>query len=184
MTVKYRMRRVAIDDTPQDGKTNRGVSSNWAYDRAVLDAAHAALFGLHTKVVGKTADEIVNNSTTLQNDDELFFAVAANEIWYIHVVMIEISSAVADFKYGFTAPAGASFDYAIMNAAPANTRGLSDTYGDAGAGLAARAIVLPRGLLVVGATAGNFQLQWAQNTAEVSDTTVKVGSCIIAHKIA
>ena len=40
MTVKYRMRRVAIDDTPVDGKTNRGVSSNWAYDHVAGSDTH------------------------------------------------------------------------------------------------------------------------------------------------
>lgn len=39
----------AVDDTPADGKTARAISSNWAYDRAVLDTAHAADLAAHTQ---------------------------------------------------------------------------------------------------------------------------------------
>ena len=48
---------------------------------AALIATHAALFGLHTKITYKTADQTVNNSAVLQNDDHLLLAVGANEVW-------------------------------------------------------------------------------------------------------
>lgn len=46
-----------------------------------------------------------------------------------------------------------------------------------------------RGILIMGwvvnsTNAGNVQLQWAQNTADASDTKVKAGSWLVAYKMA
>ena len=61
---------------------------------------------LDTKVIRKSADETVNNSTTLQDDDELLFPIAANEVWYFEFFLLIQSSAdmeVADWKWAISA---------------------------------------------------------------------------------
>ena len=44
----------ALEDTPVDGHTRKGATSNWAYDCAVLDAAHAADLAAHTRNLWET----------------------------------------------------------------------------------------------------------------------------------
>jgi len=155
-------------------------------------ATHAADYGLHTKVVRKTADETVNNSTTLQNDDHLYFAMGANEVWYVEIFLIIDSSTSADFKSGLSLPSGATAHWMAIGSSEATisnivATGLTETNSDASWGTGAGTPRLRDILSIIvinDATAGNFQLQWAQNTAEASDTILKTNSCLIAHKLA
>jgi hypothetical protein len=137
-------------------------------------------------LVRKTADETVNNSNVLQNDDELLFAVAANEIWEFTIYVIYDSGATPDFKHNLTGPvASAIYEHdtgLTVAAAAAITVGAAAWIGY-GAGSPALGLII-RGIIVNGANAGNLQLQWAQNTADASDTKVKANSCIIAFKLA
>jgi len=53
-----------------------------------------------------------------------------------------------------------------------------------GSDLAGRTqVIILEGILVVGATAGTFQLQWAQNTAQALDTKVLKSSFMIVSKM-
>lgn len=173
MTVKYRMRRVPIDDTAQDGKTNRGISSNWAYD-------HTADFGLHSKLVVKTADEIVNNSTTLQADDELILAVLASEVWLVHYYLFMTSGTTPDFKVGFAYPTNCEIEW-FYAGTPELHKNETESFnkGTLNTDEVFRIIAYVR----VGDTAGNVTIKWAQNVATASDTTVFAKSCLIATKV-
>ena len=150
------------------------------------------------KTVRKTADETVNNSTVQQNDDELLFAVAANEVWVFDLYLLFTSSLVADFQFGFTAPVGCTLHWGVigtgasvgyytwgLNAVGVNPTGLlivTAVLPVAGGGadiMGVRSTIM----VINGVNAGNIQLQWAQNTGEASDTKVLTNSCIIAHKI-
>src|SRR5262245_12791739 len=64
-------------------------------------------------IARKTSDETVNNSTTLQNDDNLLLAVTANEIWQFKLCILYNSSTAADFKMAFTFPSGSIVATAI-----------------------------------------------------------------------
>ena len=139
---------------------------------------------LGIKVIRKTSGEIVNNSTALQDDDELFFAVGALERWAVDVLLRVTSSAVADFKYQWVIPAGGDL-LGFVGGFDPNT-----AVGELG--MAVEKTILTDGnpqIIVMrmiyrgGVNAGNIQLQWAQNTAEVSDTIVQLSSYIITHKI-
>ena len=59
-------------------------------------------------IVTKSSDEVVNNSATLQDDDELKFAVSANEKWFSRLFLIWTSGTTPDLKVGFTAPSGST----------------------------------------------------------------------------
>ena len=63
-----------------------------------------------TKRVYKSADETVNASSTLQDDDELTFAIAANEVWEFSCVLAYVSNTTADIKFQFSLPSGATMN--------------------------------------------------------------------------
>jgi hypothetical protein len=142
-------------------------------------------------IVRKTADESVTSSTTFQNDDHLFFAMAANEVWYVRVGLrvFDASASVADLKVVFTAPASA-------------TAALTTNHNKVGGGPVSRGAgtflssgetfdisnvdewIEIYGLVMNAGTAGNFQLQWAQQVSNASAVTVKTNSYILGFKLA
>lgn len=143
-------------------------------------------------VVRKTADETVNNSTTLQNDDELLYAMAANAIVYFRANLIVSSSssgANTDFKLAFTVPAAATLAWSFTgginfesSAATASAPAPRTTSGDPLNTFTddnSTRLVTVEGIVVNGANAGNLQLQWAQVTAAVSDTKVLTNSYLM-----
>ena len=136
-------------------------------------------------VVRKTSDETVNNSTVLQNDNELFLPIAANEVWFFEMRLLTNSSAAADFKTTITLPSGAAGFAHSMGTDSAGAQQISyqtwtlDWQGVAG-NLGSPIL---NGIVINGANAGNIQLQWAQQFAEASDTKVLTNSCIIAIRL-
>ena len=133
-------------------------------------------------VVIKTADQTVNNSTTLVNDSLLKSTLAVSTRYAFECFVVYDSSAVADIKVAFTVPAAATIHYstiargATLAVAYAVSNASAGTIGigaDA-AGTFASALII--GHVSMSTTAGDLQLQWAQNTAEVSDTIMKAGS--------
>ena len=137
----------------------------------------------------KAADETVNNSTVLQNDNDLLLSVGANEKWLIKMILRITSSAVADFKFLFTVPAaGAIKGYRSgevgmltgVNNPIAPLDLTASSVLECGAADRWCEVV---GIYSGGANAGTLQLQWAQSTAEVSNTTLLATSCIITYKL-
>lgn len=139
-------------------------------------------------LIVKEADETVNNNNTAQNDNELLFAVAANEVWQFEGVLFVTSGTTPDFTMTFSGPTGAVGAWgAILNA---NSGGSPGTTGApiAGGGQLGTADSLETtgtietirfwGAIHNGANAGNLTLQWAQNTATATDTKVLAGSYI------
>lgn len=140
-------------------------------------------------VLRKTSDETVNNSAALQDDDDLKFAVAANEVWYFEGMLIHVGNGTADFKFAFTVPSGAALHWMATYAAPGaaadaqialvEVSGTSSPTCDAGT---SNAVVLFKGEVRVGGTADDLQLQWAQANATVVDTKLLTGSYMICAK--
>lgn len=131
--------------------------------------------------VYKSADETINNSSTLQNDDDLVFALGANEKWSFKVTLFFTSGATPDIKFKFTVPSGAEMKYMAVIGSFAVACTESTTVINSG-GSSMRVEIL-EGIVTTSSTAGNIQLQWAQNTQDLSDTVVKAGSFIFANKI-
>ena len=137
-------------------------------------------------VYRKTADETVNNSTTLQNDDIFSIPIIANENWYFEAHIFYRSTAVADIKFAFTTPAGATLSWSIIEQAvsgaarypaPITVSGTAESASGRGASTDSGCYI--QGLIRNGANIGSLTLQWAQNTAEVSDTTVQTLSWLM-----
>lgn len=132
--------------------------------------------------VVKSSVETVNNSTVLQDDGELLFAAAANSTYHVRIFILFKSAATADFKYQINVPSGGLFRGQLQTGAGEETA-LETTSNN----IAAAPDGTERSFFVDGAlittNAGNLQVQWAQQTAEVSDTKVYAGSFIRYMKV-
>lgn len=133
-------------------------------------------------VVTKIFDEVENNSDTLQDDAELKFAVGANETWFFRLIFLFDTESTPQLKAGFTAPSGATIRWSFGTFGSALlTESETRVYTSIGTGVQNMGAV--GGIIQVGSNAGNLQLQWAQNVADASDTTVQKGSMLMGHKV-
>ena len=166
----------------------------------------AAMMDLEARlltVAYKTADETVNNSAALQNDDHLFASVAANSVYVVDGLLAYSASAAADLQVSWSMPSGATFRGNLLGPGtglgttatsfdgtfwsppltpasfPADSAGVGGNQVTAGWELTARLF----GLLIVSTTAGTFQIRWAQNTATADNTKVLAGSFIRLQKV-
>lgn len=139
--------------------------------------------------VRKTSDETVNNSTTLQNDDQLLIALPTAGTFGFRCILYYDSSTTGDFKAAFTMPAGATMLWGGIGPATgasnttgdgqfgtATASGTAVAYGGAGTGTANTVILRIDGEITMGGTSGNLQLQWAQNTLDATNTVVRTRS--------
>jgi hypothetical protein len=147
--------------------------------------------------IAKASDESVTSSTTLQDDNELTFAIGANETWFVQCWLLIDADLAGDLTCALTAPAGATGWWgghrfasgasdAVNEAANWSiqtnlTTASSRDIGGAGAGTV---VATPcQGYVVNSSTAGSVTLSWAQRASSATATTLKAGSCMIAYKI-
>lgn len=146
----------------------------------------------------KAADESVISSTTLQNDNELFAAVAANTSYRLDLALLvtEATGITADIKLAWTMPSGCRLDAAAIGA-HVNWTGVtsalevefSSWQGETSSPTSAKSFgtinagivfgIQIRGIVAVGANSGTLQLQWAQNASVAENVTVKAGSSLV-----
>lgn len=125
-----------------------------------------------------TTSAAVNNSTTFVSDNQLTLAVDANSVYRCHLHLSYTSQATPDFKYQFSKPTGATLSawsfvgYSTAVAFAYGGSGEAQSIGGNGSALPLDAW----GILTTSSTAGGFTLQWAQNTANATDTTIAAGS--------
>lgn len=127
----------------------------------------------------KEADETVNNNTGLQDDDDLVVTLEANKYYAFELWLEFNSTAVADIKFAFTIPAGATVEWGHLRYTGASLvlaliSGTGTSSPADGAG--ADSNVYIRGFVYTAAAAGDLQLQWAQQVLEATDTKVLEGS--------
>lgn len=165
-------------------------------DSGSLSASHsiAALSAVYDKnlntgfLIKKETNEDVNNSTTFQNDDELFFAVAANTDYEFEFTIIAAitAGAASGMKWRLTGPAAPTIiAYFHETLAPDSTTVATDSQiafsVSTNVGTATtkeQAKIKITGVLHNGANSGTVQLQWAQQTAVATNTTVRKGSTL------
>jgi hypothetical protein len=185
VTPVYGLPYQGLSDTPDGPNLGEDLALAIEAQIARIDGVAAAA-AARLAVVRKTADEVISNTTTLQNDDVLLLPVAANTT-YEFVMMVGFgASTVADFKWALTFPAGvtahvhdirqdtATLTTYILGATTGYASGTAIAIG--GTGAASFRTIWLRALIIVTSTAGTLQFQWAQNTAEVSNATVRAGS--------
>ncbi len=129
-------------------------------------------------IIIKTNDEVLQSSTTYQGDNELHFAIAANVSTVFTLHILWDSGTTPDMKFKLFGPSGTSIHWQERNSVP-SYNDETDERLEAGAGaVRLRAII---GIIVNGATAGEFFLKWAQITSTASDTKVLEGSTLHYH---
>lgn len=133
------------------------------------------------KTVVKAADEIVSNSNVLQDDDELLVALEAESVYHFLLVMRGISTVGADWRVCMTAPAATvgAVTWLVTGAVSNTPFGTGTTPAANGTSQ----VIIGTGIAHTGGSAGDLTFQWAQSTAEVSDTTVYEGSYLILTKV-
>lgn len=136
----------------------------------------------------KTANETVNNSAALQNDNELFVAAEAGATYDFTLFGMYTSGTTPDLKVGWTVPSGTTMrwgaSYYDTASALALTSNLTESSTLACGGTTFNQSFIATGVIVVGSTAGLVQMQWAQNTANASDTILYVGSYLELRRTA
>jgi hypothetical protein len=158
---------------------------------------NAASGGSDTRmtVIVKASDETVNNSDTLQNDDDFSFSVSANKSYLIDLYLLLNGNATADYKAAWTLPAGATIYWGVegyggsagittywapvepaQGSQQALSTGTISWNGSSNSPIGSHLV----GILIVGGTAGTAQFQWAQNTATAVDTKILAGSMLRA----
>lgn len=135
----------------------------------------------------KSADETVNNSTTLQNDDSFTFTVAANTDYLVEMGLVYGSATVTpDVKFAWTLT-GMTWDgTGDRDITPNATLGATfalQAVASAATTILATSSTAPTATLFrmtftihAGSTGGTLNFQWAQNSATAENTTVKKNS--------
>lgn len=137
----------------------------------------------------KPADETRTNNT-ITNDSDLLVAVTANTDYLIECHMYySAATNVPDFKAQLIVPAGATLLFAELGAGSASTsstasmstRALPDATNSIAGTIGATSMAWrARGILRVGAAAGNLQVMWAQNVTDANGTTLLANSWLLA----
>jgi hypothetical protein len=158
----------------------------------------AKVEALVIRAVVKGADESVTSSTTLQNDDALTMAVAANTTYLLDGLLMWIGNTTGEIKFALTSPTGSTVHFAIAgpNNAIADGSGAasgewlpvqnSTTSPTTSLNLGASTIMTHgqlRGTLITGANAGSLTVQWAQQVSNGTATTIKAGSWMRLHQV-
>lgn len=135
-------------------------------------------------VVYKTADETINNDSTLSDDSDLQFSVDANSVYSIFYTMKITSGGAPDFKYAFTTPTGTTImNGGVLVASTGQSyQELLSTTVTVISGSWPRSIGL-LGVLETGGNAGTVVFQWAQNSTDPTNTTLHEGALIGWKKI-
>ena len=173
---------LASGDIPSGAKiVVRHDGTNWQLGTVVSPVT--ILTGLSgIEVIRKTADQTVNNSTTLVNDTHLLAALATNERVYFRAHCRYMSHATADIKFTITVPSGATAAFATTDGTGARESDAAEIRNFDGAGVTTEMAVELFGFVANGANAGNLQFQWAQNTADASDTKVLENSHLMVWR--
>lgn len=175
------------DDAVTTAKiADSAITTGKILDATIANADMNATGGHNIEVVRKTANEDVNNSVTLQNDDSLVSAsLPASSVWQFEMRISYVSaSTTPNIKFDLVLPSGAEFKmvgigkdtggtvqlFACNDGNSAPRLGSYDT-------LATYQTLTIIGTIVIGGTAGTCQVQWAQNTATVENTTLQASSC-------
>lgn len=153
-------------------------------DSAVIPATSNVLRGV------KTADTIRASTTTVSNDPHLTVTIPSTGTYRLRLFLRYAGNTTADMQWGLAIPAS-STARALYLAGPNTAANVAQT--NTWVDLAAVVVTfmtssteggaLLEGELIAGAT-GSVTVQWAQNTSNAGDTTMKLGSYIELEKIA
>lgn len=145
-----------------------------------------------TLTIRKASDEVVNNSTTFQDDDHLRFPLndPVSTRWAIDGFIFYDSSTTADIKLQMTIPTNAEWRGSFLGLGPAVTTGVGDmdsggsfstsAFNIGGRGIGTFNVIRIIGTATVSATGvpGSLVVQWAQATLDAVNTRITNNSWI------
>lgn len=159
---------------------------------AEFAAILAAIAELRPIVKIKSGNQSVPN-TTLVNDSELFASLAASATYRVDVLLAVTGSTAGDLKVAWTVPSGASGTRFCLGPASSSTARSDTTMAVAalsltastayGTSSASAAVSVRETLTVQTSSAGTLTMQFAQQTADATATTVQAGSVLIATRM-
>ncbi len=126
----------------------------------------------------KKADETVNNSTTLQDDDELKFTAQTNKTYRFELRLRNVMPSTEHLKFAFSGPSGAtgkSITNAWNGSAESNYADIFSAQAISTAGTE-KSMVTTGHIIIT--TAGEVVFQWAQNVQGAVNTILKEGSSL------
>jgi hypothetical protein len=151
--------------------------------------AAAAGGGATILSVIKSADQSVTSNTSPVNDSQLKFAVAANEKFLFQVWLYTTSAnSTPCMVYTASGPSGSTVVWSPPDVYT-SAGGTANSTGATGGTTLTHfvdgntRIAVMFGTITNGSTAGDLQIQWAQNTSSATATTVKAGSYIYGIKV-
>jgi hypothetical protein len=179
-----------IGDINAGGWTGGGLTDCDAYNVKLQYDATTRQFSCATDSgsfsIRKTSDENLANSTGMQADNSLTFAIGANETYTYQFNVNAVFGATGSFKYEVVAPSGATCNYSShgMDTGGGSSEVINGACGTDGqfGGADTTYHLQISGTVTTGATPGNVTLQWAQVTSNGTNTTVKAGSSLNAFK--
>lgn len=133
-----------------------------------------------------------SGSTTLVNDNDLSLSLGAAGTYVWFGMLVFAATATANFKCTFVAPSGATGGWSpnlyIGTGGAVQTNNAFLSYGTTNAmncqGTSNNLSNFVGGSVVMGATAGTLQFEFAQNTSDSSNCWSRAGSFLLAWKIA
>lgn len=146
----------------------------------------------------RTADAAaVVSSTVLVSDAVLTVPVPAAGRFQFDLTIFYDSSTTADFKLAFSWPALATGRWGMHGPATSVTAGVGDgvfntvassgtsiVIGGSGNGAASIMMAIARGSLLMGGTAGNLTVQYAQSVSDATNTIVRADSRLMVWRVA
>lgn len=133
-------------------------------------------------------NEVVNNSSTFQDDDDIELAMAVKEVWFFELSLMVSGPVAAGLKLQWTYPAGCEMYWGTSDQFQIATGITPTTFLTEADSLTMETItdktpIRLLGWVVNSETAGDLQLQWAQNVATVGDTTIYKNSFIRSTRV-
>lgn len=133
--------------------------------------------------IRKTSNETVTSSTTLQNDNELVYAMAANTNYHFEISILYTGATAGDIKFSIVVPSGGDL-WASGLIPSGGTVSLFGPMAASGSvvssvdalGATNPTMIFIRGVVMNGSNAGDLQLQWAQGASSGTATTIYAGS--------
>lgn len=198
VTTPYNLPYLQLGDAPNIATGTQNLAEAVKTELARIDAAYLPKADVIR--IRKAADQPVTNNAAIVPDTHLQFSALASRFYIVTAMLIVTQSAnstAADFKIGFSLPAGATW----TGGAPNPDASIGTTAVGSGnwtAQFGAAAATLSYGLdgnaanftalflhatVAMSTTAGTVALAWAQNTATAITTTVKGGSYLKAELI-
>ncbi len=134
----------------------------------------------YMRVFIKQDDETVNDSTTLQDDDELFCPLNINTVYNFQLLFFPESGPTPDFKFTFTVPTGTSGNRnngilsGIGDLSSISLTTITNVQMASGVRM-----INVHGRAMTSVIQGNLQFQWAQLNQTAVNTKVLQGSMLV-----